>query len=322
MKVGIVGAGIAGLACAARLAQSGIESELFNKGKRPGGRLSTLELDGMAWDFGAQLVEPGRNAFAAQVAAWQQAGLLVRWSEGPEGALAGVPAMSSLVEAQCVERALRFGAAVQRIERNGPDWFLSGPGFREGPFAAVAIAVPAEQAAALLSRYDLAMARAAASVRSHSCWTVLAAFAEPLSAAPAFLRDRGAIAWSARNNSKPGRGPAECWVIQAGPEWSQRHLELESDAVAVELLALFAAETQQVLPVTTFLKAHRWRFAQTHGQPGEPPWNPQLRLGACGDWCVASDIEGAWIAGTEIASRIATELVDGAAKTPRVMTSA
>lgn len=322
MKVGIVGAGIAGLACAARLAQNGMQSELFDKGKRPGGRLSTFELDGMAWDFGAQLIEPGHGAFAAQAADWEQAGLLASWSDGPTGALVGVPAMSSLVEAQCADHTVHFGAAVHRIENDGLAWHLSGPGLCEGPFAALAIAVPAEQAAALLSLHDLAMAREAAAARSLPCWTVLAAFAGPLSSPAAFLRDRGAIAWAARNNSKPGRGPAECWVIQAGPEWSQQHLERESNTVAKELLALFAAETGQPLPATTFLKAYRWRFARPYGQPGEPLWNPRLRLGACGDWCIASEIEGAWLAGTELAGQIATDLVAQEAKAPRTIASA
>lgn len=318
MKVGIVGAGIAGLACAAHLEESGITSVLFDKGKRPAGRLATLQLDGMAWDFGAQYLKPGGGgAFAAQVAAWRQAGLLAPWLNGPDDALVGMPHMGSLVEAQCAGRDVRFGAAVQRLESDGPVWYLSGPGLREGPFAALAIAVPSEQAAPLLSLHDLDMAREAAAARSCPCWTGLAAFAEPLADLPDFLREGGAIAWAARNNSKPGRGPAECWVIQAGPEWSRQNLERERNEVAADLLALFASETGQALPAATFLTAHRWRFAEPFGQPGRPLWNPRLRLGACGDWCMAPQIEGAWRSGVELARRIAADLLEGAAKARR-----
>ncbi len=308
MKVGVIGAGIAGLACAARLEDNGLEAVVFDKGKRPGGRLSSLLLDEMAWDIGAQYLKPGLGAFAAQVADWQQSGLLAPWLEGPEGALVAIPAMSNLVAAQCAGRDVRFGSLVQRIESDGSGWFLSGPDLCEGPFAALVIAIPSGQAAPLLSLHDLDMAREAAAVRTRACWTVMAGFAEPLDGVPAYLRQSGEIVWAARNNTKPGRGPGECWVIQAGDEWSRQNLEHESEDVAARLLDLFAAETGKTLPATIFLKAHRWRFAVTYGQHGHSLWNPRLQLGACGEWCVAPTIEGAWRSGVDLAQQIAVDL--------------
>lgn len=308
MKVAIVGAGIAGLACAGALRSSGYEPVLFDKGRRPGGRLSSLQLEGMAWDIGAQFLLAGDGAFAAEVSAWREAGLIAAWPEGPEGALVGVPAMSSLVAAQCAGHDVRFGAQVQRTELDADGWHVSGPGWREGPFAALVIAIPAEQAAPLLSLHDLAMAREAAAARSHPCWTAMAAFAEPLAGVPSVLRDAGPIAWAARNSSKPGRIGAECWVIQAGAEWSARNLESEREDVAGRLLALFAAEAGIAPPAPTFLKAHRWRFALSYGESGRAQWNGDLNLGACGDWCMAGCIEGAWRSGTELARQVAASL--------------
>lgn len=305
MKVAIVGAGIAGLACAERLKADGIEVVLFDKGKRPGGRLSTLQIDDMAWDFGCQYVKPGSAAFMRQVAAWTDAGLLAPWPEGPEGAMVGMPRMNALVAAQCTKHDVRFNSLVQRIESDGLSWFLSGPGLCEGPFAALAIAIPSEQAAPLLSLHDLAMAREAASARSRPCWTAMVAFGQPLAGVPAYLQDRGLIAWAARNNSKPGRGATECWVIQAGAEWSQQHLELDREEVAKRLFAAFELECARALPEPRFLKAHRWRFALAFGQHGTNQWNPQLRLGACGDWCMGPQVEGAWLSGVELAEKIA-----------------
>ncbi len=308
MKVAIIGAGIAGLACAERLKANGLKPVLFDKGKRPGGRLSTLQLDNKAWDFGCQYVKPGSGAFAQQVAEWTESGLLAPWADGPDGAMVGTPGMNALVAAQCAQHDVRFNALVQRIESDGLSWFLSGPGLCEGPFAALAIAIPSEQAAPLLSLHDLMMAREAASARSQPCWTVMAAFDQPLTGVPSYLRDRGAIAWAARNNSTPGRGETECWVIQAGAEWSQQHLELDREEVSQQLFALFQAECGTTLPQPNFLKAHRWRFALAFGQHGATMWNPQLRLGACGDWCMAPQVEGAWLSGVELADKITARL--------------
>lgn len=314
MRVGIVGAGIAGLACADRLRESGVEPVLFDKGRRPGGRLSTLRLDDMAWDFGCQFLKPGNGEFAAQVARWREAGLLAPWAGGPAGAMVGTPAMASLVEAQCAEHSVQFEALVQRLERDGEQWFVAGPGLREGPFAALAVAIPAEQAAPLLSLHDLGLAREATSVRSRPCWTVMAAFPQPLAGLPDFLRDRGAIAWAARNNSKPGRGATECWVIQASAEWSQTNLEREREEIAHDLLAVFAEGLGGGLPEPSFLKAHRWRFALSYGQHGATLWNSRLRLGACGDWCVSGHVEGAWRSGVDLAERMIAVLSNAEAQ--------
>lgn len=308
MRIGIVGAGIAGLACAARLKDNGIVATLFDKGRRPGGRLSSLCIGGLEWDFGAQYFKVSGAAFAAEVKRWHDRHLVAPWTGGPDGALVGMPSMGDFVAALCQEHDVRLGAEVQRIEADCLGWHVSGPDLCEGPFAALIIAAPSEQAATLVSLHDLDMARETTATRSTPCWTVMTAFTEPLSALPHYFRDRGPIAWASRNNSKPGRAPTECWVIQASAAWSRAHLERDPTVVAPLLLGAFAAEARADLPTPSFLRAHRWRFGLPYGQRGKVLWNPSLRLGACGDWTVAPAIEGAWQSGVSMAERVADAL--------------
>jgi renalase len=305
MKVAIVGGGIAGLACAKRLIERGNAVAVFDKGKRPGGRLTTLRIDEHAWDFGAPYFKISDPQFTAQVQAWEQAGFAARWPTGPEGAWVGVPGMGALIEAGAADVAVQFGAQVLRLDRDAVGWVLTGPELCEGPFDAVVIAVPCEQAAPLLAVHDLMMAQEAASVRSVPCWSVMAAFAEPLAGLPDVIRDHGPVRWAARDNSKPGRGSAECWVIQGTSEWSRQQLEADPAMVAHDLLQTLAEVSMSALPEPTFLKAHRWRFALPLGQRGAPLWNSDLQLGACGDWCVGPQIEGAWLSGVDLAEQVA-----------------
>jgi phytoene desaturase len=55
MKIGIIGAGIAGIATAARLAARGHEVTVFEANDYPGGKLSAFELEGFRFDAGPSL---------------------------------------------------------------------------------------------------------------------------------------------------------------------------------------------------------------------------------------------------------------------------
>lgn len=171
---------MAGLACAEILRERAIEVALFDKGRKPGGRLASVAIEDMGWDIGAQSLTAHDPSFIDQVNRWRGAGWIAPWPDGPPGALVGTPSMAALVADRAVALDVRFGALVQSVEQDAAGWHVVGSDFRAGPFSALVIAVPAEQAAALLSLHDLAMAREAAAVRSAPCWTVMAAFAEPI----------------------------------------------------------------------------------------------------------------------------------------------
>jgi phytoene desaturase len=67
-KVVIVGAGIGGIATAARLARHGCQVTVLEKNDIPGGRVGQLKLDGYTFDTGATLLlmpEVYQETFAA-----------------------------------------------------------------------------------------------------------------------------------------------------------------------------------------------------------------------------------------------------------------
>jgi len=55
VKIGIIGAGIAGIAAAVRMASRGYEVDIFEANSYPGGKLSEFELDGYRFDAGPSL---------------------------------------------------------------------------------------------------------------------------------------------------------------------------------------------------------------------------------------------------------------------------
>ena len=163
---------------------------------------------------------------------------------------------------------------------------------------------PAEQAAALARDVDPELAAAAAACRSDPCWTVMLAFDRRLPIADDVLKDEGDLPWAARDSSKPGRGAAETWVLQAGPAWSRAHLEDEPATVIAALCDLFARGAGVTLPTPLIAQAHRWRYARSGRDGRGCRWNGAERLGACGDWLIGPRVENAWLSGRMLAERM------------------
>ncbi len=303
---------MAGLACADLLIRRGCEVSLFDKGRGPGGRMATRRMQTLAgevaFDHGAQYFTARDPAFLEFVQALHRRGLVARWRDVNDEAWVGVPAMSAVIREMARAHAVEFGSLVKSIEVRSDGWHLHLGSRVAGPFDAVIVAVPAEQAATLLSLHDFDMARAALRARSKPCWTGMFAFREPVATALNVVRDKGIIAWAARNSAKPGREGPEAWVVQAQPSWSETHCEDDSESVAHALLTALGRELGEPLPPAVAATAHRWRFAMSNGTGDEALWNEEKRLGACGDWLMGPRVESAWLSGRALGQRIAESL--------------
>lgn len=301
MKVAIIGAGIAGLACADRLAGQGCSVRLFDKGRGLGGRMSTRRMktpEGDAFfDHGAQYMTARDSRFRQAVALWRTQGVVAPWPAAGEDALVGVPGMNAIVRHMAASHDAMTGTTVKAIERTDGAWTISCTHGREGPFDALVLAIPAEQAAPLLSLHDFAMGRAALQKRSMPCWTAMLAFDQPLAVKGDVLRGEGIVQWAARNNAKPGRIGPESWVIQANADWSATYCEDEPADILPRLVDAFACEFGISIPDPVGSAAHRWRFAKAPGTGDEFLWNWEKMLGACGDWLIGPRIECGWLSG-------------------------
>lgn len=307
-RIAIVGAGVSGLACAGELVAAGKEVVLFDKGRGPGGRLSTRRLDtpaGLAFfDHGAQYFTARAPEFVRQTEAWVASGVAAAWPQAAPDAWVGSPGMSAIVKAMAENHDIRWGTHVIRLERVGQVWSVQTDEQETGAFDMVVVATPAEQAQSLLLPVDAGMAKTAGRARSTPCWTAMFAFGDRVLAAPSIVRASGAIGWACRNNEKPGRTGPEAWVVQASPEWSQGNLDDNGESVARCLLAELAAALHTTLPEPVASSAHRWRYAMSAGLRLGCLLDTTKGVGACGDWLLGPRIECAWLSGRRLARSI------------------
>ena len=308
IRAGIVGAGMAGLACAEVLSSHGLDVRLFDKGRGPGGRMSTRRLSTSAGivsiDHGAQYFTARDPRFLRVVHAWQHRRLVAPWPEANAEAWIGLPTMNAVVRDMAMPHQVTFGACVKALEQHGDGWRFKLESGTVGPFEIAIVAVPAEQAAPLLCLHDFEMACVALRARSKPCWTGLFAFAEKVPTTRNIVRDAGIVSWAARNNAKPAREGAESWVVQAQPSWSETHCEDDKDEIARSLLDALGKELGIFLPSPLAAGAHLWRFAMSNGTGDTALWNLEKHLGACGDWLIGPRVEAAWISGHVLGQRI------------------
>jgi predicted NAD/FAD-dependent oxidoreductase len=294
-RVAVVGAGLAGLVAAARLAAGGVVVTVFEKSRGLGGRLATRRGERGTFDHGAPVV----HCEAWQVAPLEAREACARWGELGH---VGLPGMSGLVRPLAEGLDIRGEAEVASVVA-GPGGvtlrLLSGA--LEGPFARVLLAIPAPQARRIAGA--LPGAEAFETVAMAPVWTLMAAFGERPDL-PDLVRPDGAFDIVLRDGSKPGRA-GETWVAHAAHGWSRERLELPRESVLPMLLAEFDDLGRGRLPRPVHVAAHRWRYAVTERPLGAPCL--ALAGGAVlagGDWALGPRGEHAWLSGQALAEAV------------------
>ena len=327
--VAVIGAGLAGLACATELERHGISVDLFDKGRAPGGRISTRRSSAGTFDHGAQYFTVRDPAFAGLVRELLRAGVVERWSgrfarasatgelqaaATREARWVGTPGMSAIGRALASSLDVRSGVRVGAIRRHASDWDLVGDGGTAlGRYARVVVATPAPQSAELL--HDTPLMGLAERAQMAPCWALMIGFVEqPRTPFDAIQCEGDGLSWIAREASKPGRAKGPRWVAHASPAFTRRHAGA-SPEVAGQLMLDELQKLLGSLPPVASSVAHLWRYALVERPVGaEALYDPTAGLGACGDWCVGGRVEAAVLSGL----RLADSMMEGRPMRPTI----
>ena len=314
-RIAVVGAGIAGLACARELARADARVTVFERARSPGGRLGTHRRGNFAVDHGAQYVTGRSRSFLRYLGIAGRAGAAAPWKprileddrswpEPIEEWHVGTPGMSALIRPLARGIDLRSGVTVHELLQSQRGWELqTDTGRIDGIFDAIAVAVPAPQALKLLGGHGRGF-RHLTDVSMAPCWTAVMAFGDPLDAGAEARRwTSGALSWASCDSSKPQRPEGtQGWVVHASPAWSVENIEIDARDAAQALLREFGAALGTRLPDPLYLHAHRWRHALVERPLGLPCLvDEEMAAGACGDWCIAPRVEAAYESGRTLA---------------------
>lgn len=318
----VVGAGWAGLAAASTLASKGLDVLVLEKSRGPGGRCATRRQAPYSFDHGAQYFTARDEDFAAPVSEWQQQGLVDVWTPrlavfNADGVRhqsssvtrwVGVPGNNAVLQHLSANLSCHYGTEVTSVRAGnaGVEVLVGGRVLKAS--AAVATAPPA-QAAGLLG-HDHPISSQLLEVDMAPCLALMIGVEgdHDLGFDAAFINDHP-LSWVSSMHSRPGR-QVPGWVVHAGAEWSEQHLEAPKDQVAELLWAQLLERVPAFADLdVASLVGHRWRYSQCR-QPLTKGClaDASGRLFVAGDWCAGNRIEGAWHSGQAAAQSVLNAL--------------
>ena len=312
-RVVVVGAGLAGVACARELRAAGLDPRVLDRGRVPGGRMAARTLWERRVDLGASYLTVSDPGFGAVVDDWAARGLAREWTdtftalgdgdpESKDGPMRwGAPrGLRSLVE------DLAADLAVERHDVRSLDEL--------DPFdaSAVVLAMPDPQARRLVGRHPVGE-----ELRRE--WEPVIAVAGRWSgrtwddASPtgrfdgAFVNGDPDVAWIADDGRRRG-DDAPVLVAHSTPGLASRHLDDPAAAAPAVVQGV-----QRLLSVgePEDVHVHRWTFARPTGRRGQPYAlvDGDRPVGVCGDgWGETPKVETAWLSGVRLGRALAERL--------------
>ncbi len=321
MRVGIVGAGISGLACARDLSANGHEVVVFEKSRGPGGRATTRRKDGFVWDIGATSIAPrGKHIEKVLLEELPQEDLVeiklpifthrnLRMEPGDSRKnvrrytfQSGISNLGKLL-AEGID--VRTEAQVDEIGKLGNRFRVASE-----DFDALVLTPPTPQTAALLWTID--ESRPFAGVRFRSCLSIGLGFDQDLSRLPyhAVIDSEGhhPLIWlSIESNKSPGRAPvgASALVAQLSASFSIENYA-RTDEVLIEVVLDFLDKmlgTGFHSPVST--EVMKWKYSQPESLAMFDTVNtPGSRIVIAGDALAGGRIEDAFESGLRASNHI------------------
>ena len=279
MQVAVVGAGLAGLAAARTLQQSGFECTVFERSAGVGGRCSTRKVDDYVFDTGVTSFAPQGRALEqvmlhelptddlvqVEKPIYIHIGLRTAPGDPTRGKASRytyTPGNMKLPQLLAEGLAIHFSTAVTTIERANGGVLVQGKAF-DG----VIVTLPAPETAELLT--GLGVARALSSARYRACLAVSLGYALALEPVRYHAiiepEQRHPLTWLSLESEKcSGRAPEghTAMIAQLGPQFSEEHFEDDEGAIigaTVEYVErLYGKEWSSPAAVDLM----RWRYSQ------------------------------------------------------------
>ena len=342
----VVGAGMAGLSCAERLQQAGLQVLVVDKSRGVGGRLSTRRVETSAGvvglDHGAQYITASSDSFRRFIQQQVKLGTMVEWGRNlhifengrlREGGLDERRArfccpdgMTAVAKQMAAGLQVEPGVRVRAVRSTGSGWVVEVENGDHHSAQSVVMTLPAPQILELLSGWleeDMPLYGPLQSAEYWPCIAVMAGYGSEVTP-PVWQgvkwQGDGQVMWTALDSSKRSQPLPPRVVIHSTPEFACEHLQDEADrleAAGQRLLKHVAAQLGDWLGQPEWMQVHRWRYSLPIELVGlmslgmmvsAEDGEARWPLVCGGDWCAGAKVEGAFLSGCDAGDRLLSML--------------
>ncbi len=314
MRVGVVGAGVAGLAAARTLLKAGDEVVVWERQAHIGGRVETVEIDGFIFDTGAtsiaprgmaiEEIVPGNTAVRIAKPIFTHENLRVSIGDPRKNLTPRYTYTKGNAELPKLLGAgidIRLSMQIDEINRSGHCFIVENDAFD-----ALILTPPVPQTSVLL--WSLRESRAIANASYRCCLSIMLGFEQPTPEthyhALLDVEQRHPLTWLSLESAKcAGRAPEGWCAIVAQmsaayslTQYNRQDKEIIEDAVA------YVRRLFPELSVPKVSRVRRWKYSlpETVAQ-FETVNQPHAKLILAGDGLSAGRVESAYESGVKAA---------------------
>lgn len=312
MRVGIVGAGISGLAAARALKKFGHSPIVFEKNDRLGGRVATRKIGDYLFDTGASAITPRGHEIETVILKELDTTELIKIEKPlymhqsmrpviPDN-VKSAPARYTyttgnerLADLLAQDLDVRRNTQVETLEKKGSGYRVLGE-----DFDAIILTPPVPQSAAIL--WSVGESRPFANCRYRPCLSILLGFAKPVAdvhySALLDPEQRHPLMWLSLESVKsPGRAPEghTAIVLQMAPSYSLSNFAAPDQRIIDDSLDYLAWVFGDDWKPPEVSEVKRWKYSQPDSVAlFETVNDPDAKLIISGDGVVAGRLENAY----------------------------
>ncbi len=332
MVIGIIGASISGLIAGKRLALAGHDVTVIEKDRSLGGRLSTVNLDNLALDYGISHFTANTNTFQDFIDELVDDGVLKKWTEefdlhdgkelldenpneSPKARYAGTSGLQSVADHLSRWVDVKSKEKAGGLTYIGPDrtkkrsWMINLTDISVFECDAVIIATPAVEAYGLLqTAQDETPARRIIrhvdEVQYDGAVSLAVTYNHEFPDWKGIDCEFSSIRWIGNESSKQEGAEDAGLVIRSTGDFYRKHAQSDNETIK-ELLLEEASEIIDpwvLQPKSTYL--HRWKYFEAQNPINEYFMELEMEeapLALIGDYLGGTSPENAFVSGYNLA---------------------
>jgi len=331
MVIGIIGASISGLIAGKRLADAGHDVTIIEKSRSIGGRLSTIELDGLNLDIGLTHCEANTETFSDFIEAGVADGDIREWTEefslydgkeiyetdpnsDPQPKYVGTNGLQVVADKLGRWVDIKSQEQAGGLTYIGPDrgkkraWMINLTDISVFECDAVILATPAVEAYGLMQTAQNKTAtrriiRHIDEVYYNSSVSLALTFDQEVPDWDGIECEHSSVRWISNESTKQGADKAAL-VIQSSHAFFKKHAQTSDEKTQEKLLEAAADILGPWVLQPESSEIHRWKYFETRNPINEYFMELEMEeapLALIGDYLGGNTLENAYVSGYNLA---------------------